>query len=313
MTPLTQNQGHLYICSRMNRRYKENFLRAGALAKEVRAYGRSLIRPGSSYQEVIREIRRKTLELGGIPAFPPQIALNDVAAHYLPKADEDILFSDQMVKLDIGVCYNGAIGDCATTVDLSGKHGKLIEAAEAALLAAEKKVMVGLSLKHLGQTIEETIKSYGFQSIRNLSGHGLGPYKIHTSPVIPNYASETSEKLRAGMTFAIEPFATDGVGMIYEEGVPRIFSLVANRPVRSEFARKLLLKIRDLQGLPFAIQDLMTTESELSAVEKGLEELVQAGVLFGHAPLIEQRRGLVAQAENSVLIDEKGDVFITTR
>lgn len=297
----------------MNRRYKQNFLRAGALAKEVRAYGKSLITPGASYQAVIKKIREKTAELGGRPAFPPQIALDEVAAHFLLRFGDDILFTDQVVKLDIGVSFNGAIGDCAVTVDLSGKHSKLIEAAEAALSAAEKLVAVGLPLKILGQTIEETIKSYGFKSVRNLSGHGLGPYKIHTAPLIPNYASETAERLRPGMTFAIEPFATNGVGMIGEEGLARIYSVVTYRTLRSELSEKLWSKIREFEGLPFSVDDLISSELDLAQVEFGLAELVRAGILFGHAPLVEQGRGLVAQAENSVLIDEFGKVFITTR
>ena len=124
----------------MNSKYKQNFIQAGALAKEVRAFGKSLIQKGSSYQEVISKIMQKIGELGARPAFPPQIALNHVAAHFLPIPGEDVIFSDQIVKLDVGVCYNGAIGDCAVTVDLSGKYQALVDAAEAALLNAEKSL-----------------------------------------------------------------------------------------------------------------------------------------------------------------------------
>jgi len=122
----------------MNEQYKQDFLKAGALAKEVRAFGKALVKTGASYNAVIAAINQKITSLGAIAAFPPQLALNDVAAHYLPQPDEDIIFSDEVVKLDIGVCYNGAIGDCAVTIDLSGKHQVLIDAAESALLAAEK-------------------------------------------------------------------------------------------------------------------------------------------------------------------------------
>src|SRR5258706_1290048 len=103
----------------MNQKYQSYFLHAGKLASEVRTYGKSLIKSGASYNGVIKKIGEKIVELGAIAAFPPQIALNDVAAHFLPQPDEDIIFSDQLVKLDIGVCFNGAIGDCAVSVDLS--------------------------------------------------------------------------------------------------------------------------------------------------------------------------------------------------
>lgn len=297
----------------MNQKYKQNFIQAGKLAKEVRSYGKSLIQKGASYLDVMSKIQRKIFELGARPAFPPQLALNDVAAHFLPMPDEDITFSDQIVKLDVGVCYEGAIGDCAVTVDLSGNYQKLIDAAEAALLNAEKSIRVGMPVWEIGKIIEETIASFGFTPVKNLSGHGLGEYKIHTSPIIPNYDDQSKAVIRAGMTFAIEPFATNGKGWIYEGGEPAIFGLASSRPLRSDLSRSLLAVIRTFSGLPFALHDLIGQDWPLDKVKEGLDELVKAGVIVGYAPLIEQGRGMVAQAENSVLVDEKGNVIITTR
>lgn len=296
----------------MNEKYKQNFLRAGAIAKEVRAYGKSLIKPGASYNNVIAQIYRKIADLGAIAAFPPQIALDHIAAHFLPQPDEDILFSTQVVKLDVGICVDGAIGDCAVTIDLSGKYQPLVDAAEAALLAAEQILQVGLPIREIGKAIETTIISQGFKPVRNLSGHGLGVYKVHTPPGIPNYDDHSRGVLTPGMTFAIEPFATDGKGMIYEAGRPAIFSFAASRPVHSDFARSLMPKIKSFQGLPFSIHDL-TKDLPLTKVHAAVDELLDAGVINGYAPFIEEGHGMVAQAENSVLIDEKGKVFITTR
>ncbi len=297
----------------MNNEYKKDFIRAGELAKQVRAFGKSLIVKGASYNAVIAQINEKIFELGAKPAFPPQIAFDEVAAHFLPQPGEDLIFSHQVVKLDIGVCYKGAIGDCAITVDLSGKHQVLIDAAEAALLNAEKSIRVGQPVREIGKIIEETILSFGLQPIRNLGGHGLGYYKIHTAPTIPNYEDRSTATIKAGMTFAIEPFATNGKGMIYEAGNPAIFCFAASRPVRSESARALLAKIKTFEGLPFALHDLVGKDFPFFALRPALEELLQAGAVVGYPPLIEEGNGLVAQAENSVLVDEKGRVFVTTR
>lgn len=297
----------------MNSKYKQNFIHAGALAKEVRSYGKSLIQKGASYLEIISKINRKIIELGARPAFPPQIALNHVAAHYLPLPGEDIILSNEVVKLDIGVCYNGAIGDCAVTVDLSGKHQALVDAVEAALLNAEQNLRVGQPVREIGKIIEETISARGFKPVRNLSGHGLGEYKIHMPPTIPNYEDHSRAVIKPGMTFAIEPFATDGVGLIYEGGIATIFGLGSSRPLHSNLARSLLAKLRTFSGLPFAIHDLINQEWPLTEVQAGLDELIKAGVVIGYAPLIEEGNGMVAQAENSVLVDEQGKIFITTR
>jgi methionyl aminopeptidase len=297
----------------MNKRYKQHFLHAGALANQVRAYGKSLIKKEASYKDVIAKINQKIIELGARAAFPPQIALNDVAAHFLVQPDEDIIFSDQIIKLDIGVCYEGAIGDCAVTIDLSGKYQKLVEAVESALLNAEQSIKVGQKVREIGKIIDETIASYGFNSIKNLSGHGLALYQIHTTPPIPNYDNQSTAIIRPGMTFAIEPFATTGKGLIYESGVPTIFSFKTSRPVKSDVERLLLTKIKNFKGLPFAIHDLIDEKSPFLDVKKGLLELLRAGIIVGYAPLIEEMHGVVAQAENSVLVDEKGEIFITTR
>lgn len=297
----------------MNDKYKQDFIHAGKLAHQVRAFGKSLIKNGASYNAVIKQINQKIVELGAQAAFPPQIALNDVAAHFLPQPDEDIIFKDEVVKLDVGICYQGAIGDCAVTIDLSGKHQALIQAAENALLAAEKSIKVGLPVRDIGKIIEDTIVSLGFSPIRNLGGHGLGFYKVHMPPLIPNYHDQSTAIIKPGMTFAIEPFATNGQGSIYEKGAPTIFSFVRARPIPLSVNRALIAKIKTFSGLPFAIHDLMGGEFSNSDVQRDVAELLRAKVLVGYAPLLEQARGMVAQAENSVLVDKMGKVFITTR
>lgn len=297
----------------MNSKYKQNFIQAGLLAKQVRIYGKMLIQKGASYFDVIAKVNQKIVELGARPAFPPQIALNHVAAHFLPLPGEDIIFSDEIIKLDIGVCCDGAIGDCAVTVDLSGKYQALVDAVEAALLNAEKNLKVGQPVREIGKIIEETISSRGFKPIKNLSGHGLGEYKIHTPPLIPNFEDQSTAIIKPGMTFAIEPFATDGVGYIHEGGVPTIFGLASARPVHSELGRALLIKIRTFNGLPFAIHDLISQDWSINKTKNALDELIKGGVVVGYPPLIEKAKGMVAQAENSVLVDERGNVFISTR
>lgn len=297
----------------MNEKYKQDFLQAGRLAGEVRSFGKELIKKGASYLDVIGKIRQKIIDVGARAAFPPQIALNDVAAHFLPDPEEDIIFSDQVIKLDVGICYNGAIGDCAVTIDLSGRYQPLIEAAEAALLMAEQSIKVGQPVREIGQIIEQTIVSKGFKPIRNLAGHGLGIYRIHMPPQIPNYADGSTAIIKPGMTFAIEPFATDGKGYIYDAGNPMIFSYVHAKAVSSVIGRMLLAKIKSFNGLPFALHDLTGEGFTLEETKQGIKELVQVGAIHGYAPLLEEGHGMVAQAENSVLVDKLGKVFITTR
>ncbi len=297
----------------MKEQYKRDFIRAGSIAGQVRAFGKSLIQPGASYNAVISQIYQKIKELGAIPAFPPQIALDDVAAHFLPQPGTDIIFKAQVVKLDVGICFNGAIGDCAATIDLSGKHQALVDAAEAALLNAERSIKVGLPIREIGKIIESTIASYHLKPVKNLCGHGLGYYKIHTAPSIPNCDDKSNGVIKPGMTFAIEPFATNGKGMIYEATNPTIFSFLENRPVQSGYAKALLAKIKTFKGLPFSFHNLLSEDLSLIETKLALNELMALEIIAGYPPLVEEAHGLVAQAENSVLVDKNGEVFITTR
>ena len=297
----------------MDKQYIQDFLRAGKIASEVRAFGKTLIVKGASYNQVITKINKKIKDLGAKPAFPPQIALNNVAAHFLPHPNEDIIFLDQVVKVDVGVCFNGAIGDCAVTIDLSGKQQSLIDAAENALLAAEKILKVGLPLGMIGKTIEGTIAQYGYRPIRNLAGHGLGPYLIHTAPQIPNYASGQQECITPLMTFAIEPFATNGKGYVHEQGQAMIFCQVKKGPIPLAYPKVFMDAICAFEGLPFALHELLELGISHNQVKAFLKSLVRTGFLCGYPALVEEERCFVAQAENSVLIDESGQVFISTR
>ncbi|HLP79175.1 MAG TPA: type II methionyl aminopeptidase [Acidobacteriota bacterium] len=298
----------------MNDIYKANFIRAGQLAAQLREFGAKLIVKGASYNDVIQKVNQqiKILDKDAVAAFPPQIALNQVAAHYLCPPGEDIIFKDQVVKLDVGVCYKGAIGDCAITVDLSGKYGELVAAANDALFQAQKILAVGVELQEIGSTIERTAHEHGYTSIKNLSGHGLGENKIHMPPTIPNHNSGQTTTLKPGMTFAMEPFVTDGKGLIYDAGNPTIFSFKQKVSVRSPAAKELLTVIQKFNGLPFSIHNLIDAKIPLYKIRFGLMELLKADVLTAHAPLVEQEGGMVAQAENSILIDDDGNIFVTT-
>lgn len=297
----------------MKESYKTHFIQAGQIAKEVRAYGKSLIKKGASYNDVIRKIYAKIAELGAIPAFPPQIALNEVAAHFLPHPGADLIFSNELVKLDVGICVKGAIGDCAVSIDLSGQYQPLIDAVEHALLAAENILRVGLPIREIGSVIEETITSFGLQPVRNLCGHGLGFFKVHTPPLIPNYADKSKGILQPGMTFAIEPFSTNGRGLIHEKGDSTLFSQVKKKKGETPIETKLLTLIDTFQNLPFSLHDLQASELPLNNIESAIPSLIREGIIASYPPLVEVTNGFVAQAENSVLIDPQGNVLITTR
>jgi len=279
------------------------------IAAQVREYSKGLIRPEVKIIDIADEIEDKIKELGAIPAFPVNISLNEIAAHYAPIPDDQILLDDQVIKIDIGTCFNGAIGDTAYTIDLSGKYSNIVKASQEALNNVTKILQVGISLGEIGKTIQETIESFGLTPVRNLSGHGLSDYSVHNPPSIPNVNTNDPTTLKKGQTIAIEPFATDGTGMIKESSGPMIFSQVNKKPVRNIFSRQIFKEIQTYNNLPFTTRWLTKKFGE-GKVNLGLRELIQTGNIKDYPPLTEVNKGIVSQAEHSFIIDDK--VIITT-
>src|SRR3989339_1461347 len=227
----------------MDEEIKQNYIKAGRISAEVLEYGKSLIKKGASLLDVTEKIEKRIFDLGAKPAFPVQISCNHIAAHFCPEQDDKIIFENQVVSLDLGVHVDGCIGDNAYTIDLSGKYSDLVKAAQKALEEALKIVNVGTELREIGKTIQDTIKSYGFNPVRNLSGHGLDLYNIHTKPTVPNIDDGNKTTLKKGMAFAVEPFATTGAGVVAEKGLPSVFMLEHPRNVRSPITRQVLNEI----------------------------------------------------------------------
>ena len=295
----------------MEERVKQDFIKAGKISAEALEYGKSLIKKGNSLLETTELIEKKIFELGGKPAFPVQISCDEIAAHFCAVEDDSIVFENQVVCLDLGVHINGAIGDTAYTIDLSGKYSDLVKAAQKALEEALKIVAVGTELREIGKIINDTIKGYGFNPVRNLSGHGLGLYDIHTSPTLPNFDNGDKTKLTKDMTFAIEPFSTTGAGIVGEKGHPTVFMMQNKRNVRSPITREVLKEIEIYENLPFAERWL--TRKFGAKANFALRELTQLGMVHQFPPLVETSKGLVAQAEHSIMIDEEGKVIVTTK
>jgi len=288
----------------MDKKTSENYKKAGKIAAEVLAYGKELIKKDRLLLDVTHQIEAKIFELGAKPAFPVQLSMDDIAAHYCPEDNDKTIFSEQLVSLDVGVHIDGCIGDTACTTDLSGKNNELVKASEEALKAAIEVIKIGVSLGEIGKAIETAITGYGFKPVKNLSGHGLDFYSIHSEPQIPNFDTKDKTTLEKGMVIAIEPFATNGIGLIHEKGDASVFSLIEKKPVRIGFVREILKQIESYNGLPFTTRWLTKKFSE-GQVRYALNQLKLLGILREHPPLVEKSNGLVSQSEHSLLIDDE--------
>lgn len=286
----------------------DTYVKSGQITAKVRELGASLIKPGVRLLDVCNQVEAKIKDLGGLPAFPAQVSINSIAAHYCPHPNDDAVFKvGDMAKLDVGVHVDGFVTDSATTVDL-GNNKELTMASKAALNNAIKLVAPGVSVSVLGKEIQNTIESYGFSPIKNLSGHGVGKFIIHGPPTIPNYNSGDNVFLQKGQVIAIEPFATDGKGMITEGSNSSIFMVSAKKPIRSQVTRDVFKEISKYNSLPFTTRWL-TGKFPAFKVSFALKELIQSGIIKSFPPLPEVKKGMVSQHEHTVFVDEKPTVL----
>lgn len=295
----------------MEKEIEEKLLKSGKIAAQALQFAQSLIKPGASLLEVTEKTEEKIKELGGKLAFPVQISLNDTAAHFCPDADDKTIFKDQLASIDVGVHIDGWIGgDNALTIDLSGKNQDLVNASREALNNALKLIKPGITLTEIGKTIQETITKHGFSPIRNLGGHGLGKFDIHTKPTIPNYDNGDTTKLKQDMVIAIEPFASAGAGLVYESSPATIFQIKQKRPVRNMITRQVMKEIQTYHDLPFCRRWLVK-KFGLPKTLFALRELKSLEILREYPPLPDKNHGLVSQAENTVLITKDGCRVLT--
>jgi methionyl aminopeptidase len=281
------------------KKYKE----AGKIAKIVREEGKKLIKPGIKLIEIAETIENRIRELGALPAWPLNISINEIAAHYSPaQGDDTIIKENDLVKLDIGVAIDGYIADTACTIALSEKDKILVEAVEKALDGAIKLVKPGRDVNDIATRIEEIINSFGLKPITNLTGHGLERYIVHAEPKIPNYNSGYHYELKENEVIAIEPFATYGRNFIKEEDEKRAltYSLIQERPCRLREAREIMEKMKERQGMPFSDRWLNIKGIKLKLA---LKELIERNCIEVYRILKGDAK--ISHAEHTIIVLDK--------
>jgi methionyl aminopeptidase len=285
----------------------EKHREAGEILAQVREETVDRIEVGASHLEVAEYAENRIRELGGKPAFPVNVSIDEEAAHATPSRDDDSTFGEEMINIDIGVHIDGWLADTATTVDLSG-HDDLVDASADALDAAIETVASGVHTGEVGAAIEAAIDGYGYNPVVNLSGHGLGHWDQHTDPSIPNRAVPQGVEFEVGDVVAIEPFATDGSGKVGEGSDEQIFALEREGSVRNRQAKQVLEQItEEFRTLPFAARWLDSSRAEMA-----LRRLKTQGLVHGYPVLKEDEGCLVSQKEHTVIVTDDG-CEVTTR
>jgi methionyl aminopeptidase len=294
----------------------ENYKRAGAIAADARNYGASLLKPGARFLDVAASIETRIKGSGAGLAFPVNIAVNTLAAHYSPRHDDPLVFKQgDVVKLDVGAHVDGYIADTAITVEIdTHSYETMILASSKALERAIDVLKAGVPLSDLGAVVQDTITSYGYKPIDNLMGHGLGRFELHSGLSVPNVKSlGTKMKPKEGDVLAIEPFATNGIGHVISGGGSNIY--LCNKSLKAKLIRDSRTKLLSekmtalFTTLPFA--ERWYHEAFPNSGDLALKKLSLLGVTKQYPQLFEAKNGIVTQKEHTVIVRENGCEVIT--
>jgi len=290
----------------------EKFNESGKILSRVRGYVSGMEVRGRRVLDVCEEVEGKIREFGGRPAFPCNVGINEVAAHYTsPWDDESVVPDGSIVKVDFGVELDGFATDTAIPISLNPAYDSMIIAAKAALQEAVSAVAPGRKLSDVGGVVERCIERYGFKPIRNLTGHKIERYNLHAGKSVPNVSGIESGRFEVGEVYAIEPFVTlrSAEGAVMDGESAYIYRLVKTKGAKSKAAIQLADYVKEtFKTLPFASRWIHNSwKGDFAA----FEELVSQRCVVGYPVLVEASGQPIAQAEHTIVVTEGGCRILT--
>jgi methionyl aminopeptidase len=180
-----------------------------------------MVQPGMTTADLDAHAEKRIREMGATPSFkgyygfPASIcaSINHEVVHGIP-SHKKVLRRGDLLKVDTGAYCEGFHGDSCITIavgKISNHATKLMEVAERALYEGIDRVKAGNYLLDIAGAIEDYVKANGFSIVEQYTGHGVGK-NLHEPPSVFNFRTDRlpNEKLKAGMTLAIEPIINAG-------------------------------------------------------------------------------------------------------
>jgi methionyl aminopeptidase len=291
----------------------ENLLSAGKIVRAVRGMAPAFVFEGAKISEICERVEDEIRRLGGEPAFPCNVGINSIGAHYTsPPDDTTVVPAGTLVKIDLGAHIDGYVADSAITVSVDSEYDDMIRVANEALEKALQVVTIGGKISEVGSVVEKTIRSMGFKPISNLTGHQISRYTIHAGVSIPNVNVVEvggGGRFQPWSVYAIEPFVTLPIatGEVKNGPPGNILHIVRLKGPKDADSRKLFDELyKRYRTLPFAKRWVAKIDGYRLA-----KLLKEERTLYEYPVLVEVTGKTIAQAEHTVLTTDK-EVVVTT-
>lgn len=294
----------------------EHYRKAGEIHKQVKDFIRPQVVVGAKVLDLCNAIEGKIVELGAGIGFPANVSINHHAAHYTsPPKDEKVIKDGNVVKIDIGVHIEGCVADSAFTVNFAENDPQLENihvAPREAVMKAMELVKPGVNTSALSKVIEDTVKSFKYRPIKELTGHSILPWLVHGDKKVSNVATDHGDPIEEGDILAIEVFASTGEGTVHATPNAYIYSVdpTSGRvPLRSKTSRRILgIVSNEFKTLPFSRRWIT---DKIRSAAFGLRELTRVGKLEEYHVLSEKKGFYVGQFEHTVLVTADGYELLT--
>lgn len=313
----------------------DEYLTAGNIASKVVKIAKKNIIAGMLVSDLINFVESKIKEFGGSLAFPCCVSINSVASHYTSGLDDNtLLLSGDLVKVDLGVHVNGYIADTAFSSIVMGdnpeimpenmpgrnnnekidcmldKKSQLIDTTNLALENAISIIREGVTLSSIGSIIEKTAREKSLYPIRNITGHSIDRFNLHSGIKVPNYDNKSDYKLEEGDCIAVEPYLSTSENDTISGNSGNIFYYLRRRPFYDDYTCRLLDRISHrYTRLPFAARHLENYQS--NEFKKSFDLLVDARALYPVPMLLQPDALPVCQFEHTIIVEKRGCIVTT--
>nr|WP_212590849.1 type II methionyl aminopeptidase [Candidatus Prometheoarchaeum syntrophicum]QEE16206.1 Methionine aminopeptidase [Candidatus Prometheoarchaeum syntrophicum] len=288
----------------------DSFKKAGEIHKQVIKFIKPKVKIGAKLLDICEQTESKLIELGGEIGFPTNVCINEIAAHYSsPPNDESVIKKGDVVKVDIGVSVEGYVADGAFTISFNQDPttANLVTAVETAVMKGLSIIKPGVKTIEVGKTTAKIIRGFGYNPIKDLRGHSLEKWQVHGFKSIPSVGISSGDVFEEGDVFALECFASTGLGNIHNGTNCNIYEYDLNServPIRMKITRQVIGWIANIKKtLPFSTRELL---KEFRTGKMALRELTTAGKLHKHYELREQKGAYVSQFEKTFIVTEDG-------
>lgn len=300
----------------------DNYRKSAVVHKIIRKKIYDILQPDVSFETLALEAEKLVSKYKMNFAFPLGISVNQVAAHDTAHVNDQrkIKYGD-VVKLDLGIQYEGCIIDSAFTKNVGVNESDniykpLIDATRDATYSGISMSGVDACLYDISVVIEEVIQSYELdtgvpiKAIYGLGGHDIQPYKVHGGKLILSipHSCQKNQRMKENEIYAIETYASTGSGKLKQGTIQDCnhFEINEDYEIKSTTKNELLKWINKNDILtPFTQRFINNDLLKNIKFKKDFKIALKNKYVIAYPQLIDETDGITSQCEHTIHIGDK--------